>query len=116
MARAAASSNMKQRGGSSKEASGSNGASLGIDLDNDADPEATVITVSGQGHNNDLLSQMTGWHPACMLKRAWCQAGGWRAIPVMELPSIQVMCPLMAQTWVDAEAGKAGGDPNAAQK
>ena len=76
VARAAASSNMKQKGGASKEASGSNGASLGIELDNDADPEATVITVSGQGHNNDLLSQMTGGRSACRLTGAWGSSEG----------------------------------------
>lgn len=39
------------------EASG-RGFSLKIDFDNDTEPDATVITVSGQDHT-DLLSQMT---------------------------------------------------------
>ena len=51
---------MKKSSGASEEAAKE---SLGIELDNDADPEATVITVSGQGQNTDLLSQMTGLLP-----------------------------------------------------
>ena len=35
------------------------GYNLSIEFDNDTDPEATVITVSGKDHT-DLLSQMTG--------------------------------------------------------
>ena len=33
---------------------------LEIDFDNDSDPEATVIDVSGQ-NQTDLLAQLTGW-------------------------------------------------------
>jgi len=66
VARAAASSDMKKNVGGAKDGSAANPAALGIELDNDADPEATVITVSGQGQNTDLLSQMTGWPSACL--------------------------------------------------
>ena len=41
------------------EGASSKGYNLTIEFDNSADPEATVITVSGQDHT-DLLSQMTG--------------------------------------------------------
>jgi len=57
----ATSSDMKQSVGSSDDASTSTPGSLGIELDNDADPDATVITVAGQAQNTGLLSQMTGW-------------------------------------------------------
>jgi hypothetical protein len=67
----AASSDMKQNVGSSYKASALNPASLGIELDNDGDPDATVITVSGQGQNTDLLSQMTGWSMALRIPRCF---------------------------------------------
>ena len=42
-----------------QEDAASLGYNLSIEFDNDTDPDATVITVSGKDHT-DLLSQMTG--------------------------------------------------------
>ena len=42
-----------------EEEAASLGYNLDIEFDNDTDPNATVITVSGKDHT-DLLSQMTG--------------------------------------------------------
>lgn len=56
----AASADMLTDGSERTEATASfDGVGLSIEFDNDADPTATVITLSGKDHT-DLLSQMTG--------------------------------------------------------